>query len=203
MQKRKMTFCKKELRRRLLELRDGLSSGQRQELSAKAATLIRSLDVWRRAQTVLLYAPFRNELDVSSLLEELFGRGATVLLPRCRPGRNGEMDLARSTCAADLVPGAYGILEPNPETCPALPEPGRNPAVDLAVVPGVGFDRRGYRIGFGQGYYDRLLGSEAMAGCLSVGVGYHFQLVDNIPCDPWDVPLRAVVTDKEVAWTAS
>lgn len=195
-----MIVDKKELRRRLLELRDALDPQQRRDLSSKAVDLLRSLDGWRRAQTFLLYAPFRNEVDVSPLLEELFERGAKVLLPRCRPGRLGEMDLACPVCPEDLVPGAYGILEPNPETCPALSEPGRELIVDLAVVPGVGFDRQGYRIGFGQGYYDRLLGSQGMAGCLSVGVGYHLQLLDNLPRDPWDVPLRAVVTDKETAW---
>lgn len=187
----------------LLELRAGLDPQAREALSEQILQQVRGLKRWASARCVLLYAPIRNEVDTQPLMDELFSRGVRVLLPRCRPDAPGEMDLACPNCPEELVRGAYGIPEPDPVACPPLPELNRETAPDVALVPGVGFDRLGYRLGYGQGYYDRLLASEAMAACLSLGLGYHFQLVDQLPRDPWDVPLRGVATDKEFVWTAS
>ncbi len=91
----------------------------------------------------------------------------------------------------DLVPGAFGVSEP--------PRPLR--ATELAageplLVPGLGFDRCGQRLGRGGGYYDRLLAAHPT--CFALGVAFGCQLVDRLPVDPWDRPVTAVLTDREL-----
>ena len=85
--------------------------------------------------------------------------------------------------------GAFHILEPANGICC---NPGK---IELIVVPAIAFDRKGNRIGRGKGYYDRLL---KKASCPKIGVGYHFQLFDEIPAEPHDVPMNAIVTDTDI-----
>jgi 5-formyltetrahydrofolate cyclo-ligase len=94
------------------------------------------------------------------------------------------------TSFADLVPGKFGIPEPRPETpCVAPTEP------DLLVVPGVAFDRRGHRVGYGKGYYDRLL---AVTGAPVMALAYGFQLVEHIPDEPHDRCMDYILTPEEL-----
>lgn len=188
---------KNDMRKRLLSIRSGLSATAVAGASADIAGHVRRLPDWRRAQEVLLYWPVRGEVDVLPLMHELWNRKARVLLPRCRPHENGVMDLACVSCEEDLTPGMYSIMEPC-GTCAAL----EAPAPQLALVPGVGFDRRGFRLGVGGGYYDRLLAMESMADCLTIGMCYDFQLVDTVPGDEWDMPVKAVATQGEFIWCA-
>jgi 5-formyltetrahydrofolate cyclo-ligase len=68
----------------------------------------------------------------------------------------------------------------------------------MALIPGVCFDRRGYRLGFGGGYYDRLLATDGMKRPLILGIGYAFQLVESLPVQPWDMPVDIVCTEEEL-----
>ncbi|MBF0514131.1 MAG: 5-formyltetrahydrofolate cyclo-ligase [Desulfovibrionaceae bacterium] len=112
---------------------------------------------------------------------------------RCRPGEPGIMDLACPRCEEHLIPGAYGILEPDPAACPS--ELGAS--AELIVVPGLAFDRRGCRLGCGGGYYDRLLACPQFASTLTIGAAYAFQVVETLPQEPWDVRLRAICSENE------
>lgn len=185
---------KKELRDRLVKQRADLSAKDVQEGSRGVLALIRALPEWRNAREVLVYWPVRGELDVRPLVAELWQRGCRVLMPRCRPDSYGEMDLACATCEDELVPGQFSIMEPDAATCPPLTDA----SPDLALVPGVCFDRHGYRLGFGGGYYDRLLARDLMADTVTIGVGYSFQLVDDLPVQPWDMPVDIICTPEEL-----
>jgi len=185
------------LRRELIARRAALPEGERRALSAAVLDRLRATEGWAKAATVLTYMPVKGEVDATPLLEELWARGARVLLPRCRPDEPGVMDVACASCMTDLTPGMYGIPEPNPAICAAV----LNASPDLILVPGVGFDREGYRLGFGAGFYDRFLsGGEAPRAAL-YGLAYGFQVVDALPRDPWDVPVHAVITENETLWT--
>lgn len=185
---------KKSLRRTLLDTRQDLTPDQVREASESIIAHIRSLPQWKNATEALIYWPIRNEVDLRPLVTELWQRGACVLLPRCRPDEQGEMDLACAACEADLTPGPFSIMEPDAATCPPVQEC----TPDIALIPGVGFDRIGNRLGFGGGYYDRLLTTEQMRATLKVGVCYEFQLTETIPTQPWDRPMDLVCTDKEL-----
>ncbi|GAB7023874.1 5-formyltetrahydrofolate cyclo-ligase [Salidesulfovibrio brasiliensis] len=183
--------AKDQLRAELLGHRRAMDAEEAARRSHDVLDQIRSLPEWKNAREVLAYWPARNEVDVRPLIAELWQRGVRVLLPRCRPEQPGRMDLACVTCGEDLVPGMYEIMEPD-RACPVVTDF----APDLAFIPGVGFDRMGNRLGQGGGYYDRLLASEAMAGCLTVGPCYTFQFVEHLETDPWDVPVHVVAHEE-------
>ncbi|MGL1863399.1 MAG: 5-formyltetrahydrofolate cyclo-ligase [Pseudodesulfovibrio sp.] len=185
---------KKKLRKELIARRSALSADEVLAGSQYALELIRSLYEWKNAREVLIYWPIKGELDVRPLITELWQRGATVLMPRCRPDSYGEMDIACATCEDDLAPGPFSIMEPDTERCP----PVDSCCPDLAIIPGVCFDRRGYRLGFGGGYYDRLLATDDMQQTLTIGLGYTFQLVDELPNQPWDMGVNIVCTEEEL-----
>jgi 5-formyltetrahydrofolate cyclo-ligase len=188
---------KADLRRRFRAMRDALSDSQAAELSRQAQERILELRTWREARSVLLYVGCRGETTTDRLLRTAWDDGKTVLLPRCLPASPGEMELACARSGHDLKPGLYAIPEPDPETCRAVV----SPAVDLVVVPALAFDHRGYRLGQGGGYYDRLLASEPFSHTLAIGLAYDFQVVDRLPVDSWDRPVAAVATSKELIWT--
>ena len=189
-----MDIDKKALRAKLLEKRAGLSPELRLEGSQGVIELIRTLAEWKNAGEVLIYWPIKGEVDVRPLITELWQRGSKVLMPRCRPDAFGEMDIACATCEDELTPGPFTIMEPDVEKCP----PVGTCSPDIALIPGVCFDRRGYRLGFGGGYYDRLLASDEMKGTLTIGLGYDFQLVKELPNQPWDMPVNTVCTEEEL-----
>jgi 5-formyltetrahydrofolate cyclo-ligase len=185
---------KDTLRRELMARRAGLSAETVRTASEDALSLIRSLAEWRQAREVLVYWPVRGEVDVRPLVAELWQRGCRVLMPRCRPDAYGEMDIACAACEDELVPGPFTLMEPDAGKCPPVDEC----SPDMALVPGVCFDRRGYRLGFGGGYYDRLLATEGMKRPLILGIGYAFQLVESLPVQPWDMPVDIVCTEEEL-----
>jgi len=187
---------KSELRTHLLARRNALDPARVREGSRDAARRLLADPRLRRAVCVLLYLPVKNELDTRDIFRELAARGATVLLPRCRDGDAGELDLYCVDELDQVCPGRFGILEPDPGKC--RPAPATPP--NTAVVPGVAFDRRGFRLGFGGGYYDRLFARPDMARTLRIGLAYDFQVVDRLPTEPWDQPMHAVCTPKEMTW---
>ena len=187
---------KAALRKSILATRAGLSPGEVRRASDGATALVEGLGQWHLAREALVYFAFRGEVDAAALLAGLWKRSARVLAPRCRPGEAGALDVACITCLDELAPGAYGILEPHPEFCPALE--GFSP--DVALIPAVAFDRRGGRLGFGQGYYDRLLAGPQFKDTFLIGLAHGFQVVDSLPLDPWDRPVHAVITGEEIIW---
>lgn len=185
---------KKNLRTQLLQKRGALSKETVLASSGEALEMIRVLPEWKTANEVLIYWPIRGELDVRPLITELWQRDCTVLMPRCRPDAYGEMDIACAACEDELTPGPFSIMEPDAKICP----PVDTCCPDLAIIPGVCFDRRGYRLGFGGGYYDRLLATDGMEITLKIGLGYAFQLVEELPIQPWDMPVDIVCTEEEL-----
>ncbi|XPV76255.1 MAG: 5-formyltetrahydrofolate cyclo-ligase [Desulfovibrio sp.] len=183
---------KSEIRRPLLEKRRSLSTAEQEEAAQGAAEFISALPEWKRAKEVLLYWPVRGELDVRPLVHELWERGVTVLLPRCRPEEQGIMDICATSCESDLCCGMFSIMEPA-ESCAIV----ETVAPDVALIPGVGFDRLGHRLGVGGGYYDRILAREEMQNTLTIGMAYQFQIQESIPAEEWDIPMKALCTEEE------
>ncbi|NJB69361.1 5-formyltetrahydrofolate cyclo-ligase [Desulfobaculum xiamenense] len=187
---------KARLRADLLARRKALLPAEVASHSGRILAHLRTLPVWNDAREILMYLPVKNEVDTTPLLDELWGRSVRLLLPRCRPDQPGVMDVACATCAEEIAPGMHGIREPQPEQCPSL----ATCHPDLILVPGVGFDRRGFRLGFGAGFYDRFLAGECSTGATVIGLAYGFQLVDELPADPWDIPMHAIITEDGILW---
>ena len=179
-----LSSYKANLRERFRALRESMVPEQ---VRANSLAVCRQLAGWailQQAHTVLTYLAFRNELDTSSL----FGLLPEVrwLIPRVF---HGNLVLHRYD-PARLVRHRFGMLEPAPQL------PTVEPAeVDLVLTPGVAFDRRGCRLGFGGGFYDRFLPT---TGALRVGVTYDSCLVDELPASERDQRMHWVVTPTQM-----
>jgi 5-formyltetrahydrofolate cyclo-ligase len=144
--------------------------------------------------TVLGYRAIGDELDPSNTVAALRACGVRVAMPRVNA--LGELDLCEASESCEYVQGPFGILEPAPGT--PLLEPAD---LDAAIIPGLAFDRAGHRVGYGKGFYDRLLPS-LKPGCVTVGVAFEEQLMDTLPHDSHDAIVDFVVTPSGT-WPAS
>lgn len=136
-----------------------------------------------RVERVLLYWSMGSEIDTRPLLEQLLRRGKQVLLPRCLPG--SEME-CRLYVPGKLVRHRWGMEEPGAD-CPLL-EP------ELALIPALCYDRSGYRLGRGGGFYDRWLERKEV---FTVGLCRHDLLQDHLPRESWDRRVELVLTERE------
>lgn len=138
---------------------------------------------WQEAGTLLLYYPLADEVDVRPLIRDAYESGKCVLLPVCV---GEELELRLYEGEDSLKAGAFGIMEPTGH----LFAPEHYPDIQLALIPGMAFDRAGHRLGRGKGYYDRLLPKLKSARCQ--GVCFPFQLLDEVPTDVHDISVDGV-----------
>lgn len=185
---------KHTLRMRMLRERAAREPEEAARLSRAAQEALAASPAWVAARSIALYMPIRGELSTDLLRELAAAQRKTLLLPRCDPKVKGRMDLVPCADPARLVSGAYGIPEPAPEL-EALDadDPGQGP--DLLCAPAAAVDRRGFRLGYGGGYYDRLLARPALRRTLCIGLVYGFQIVPRLPVRAWDLPLRGFCTE--------
>ncbi len=180
-------------------LRGALSARRAGQDRALAQRALLAQPLWREARQVAAYVALPDEMDTALLLEDVWGSGRELLLPRCRKDQPGYMDFVPCAGSRELVPGTFRVPEPLPEI-PALSWGGGRLAPDIIVVPGVGFDRRGRRLGYGGGYYDRALAHPALARTVVVGLAFALQLVEAVPAEAWDRPVHALCTEEGFTW---
>lgn len=171
-----------------------LDDRARRTASARVAERVWTVPEVAAARVLLLYAALPGEVETDAIAEAAARRGVVVTYPRCLP-ETREMALHRVARADELRPGAYGIREPDVDSCPLV----TTDEIDVALVPGLAWDRTGGRLGRGAGYYDRLFATPAWRG-FRCGLFFAAQELDALPTEPWDVPLHAVVTEREVWW---
>jgi 5-formyltetrahydrofolate cyclo-ligase len=166
---------------------------QRAEDSAKICAQVRALPIWQQAGSVLLFAPMPGEPDIWPLLAEALAAGKITALPRFNAAARNYHAARAQDLPGDIVPGHFGIREPAAR-CPEIPLN----RLDLVLVPGVAFDRRGHRLGRGRGYYDRLLAEVRGVKC---GIAFAEQMVSAVPAGAADVRLDFIVTPARGAKT--
>lgn len=188
---------KAELRRRMERIREELPQSLRPSLSAAVCGLAASrLDALRERKrkplVVLGYLPFRGELDVRPLLAECRLRGDIVLAPRIEKGTR-RMRLLEMRDAADEVSGSWGVPEPKAEL-PEWPEE-RLGELDVVLVPGLAFDLKGGRVGYGGGFYDRLAERFRAAGAKPGywALAFDEQVAEEVPMEPHDFRLELLI----------
>lgn len=185
--------AKEALRKRLAALRRSLSAEARAERAQRACQLLAAEPSFVSAQLVLAYAPLRFELDPGPLLERAWALGKTVALPRVIEG-SGELALHVYCAGDELAESGFAVREPLPTAPCVAPE-----QVQLVLVPALAFDGSGFRLGYGKGFYDRLL--PRLAHAERVGLAFELSLLPEIPAEPHDVPMHRVVTEKRVLFT--
>jgi 5-formyltetrahydrofolate cyclo-ligase len=146
------------------------------------------------ARTVLAYISFHSEVSTRQLLPRAWGDGKRLVVPYCVGDR---LELFLLGSCEELAPGTLGILEPNEELRPLADRHIRPEELDLIVVPGLAFDPQCGRIGYGKGYYDRLLG-QVPARTALVAVAFRCQIFPQVPLLDYDVRVDQVVTEGEV-----
>lgn len=167
-----------------------LTADQRAEWStASCARLIRSV-AFARASRVMLYMPMRSEVDVISVALEAFRLGKSVCVPRV-DGSRKTMNAVEITSFDDESMDSDSLGVRAPKVGQEIP----HEEIDLVIVPGVAFDMHGFRLGRGGGYYDRYL-ARFSRNTATIGVCFDIQFVEEIPTEPTDIAVHAVVSDR-------
>lgn len=180
---------KPELRRALRGRMAAVGAEAFTRAGDRVAELVWTVPEIAGARRLLLYASTAGEVPTDRIADEAIARGIEIVYPRCLPEARG-MALHRVGARDELLAGgSYGLREPDPG-CESV-DAGR---IDAALLPGLGWDRAGNRLGRGAGYYDRLLARADWRG-FRCGLFLAAQEVERIPTDPWDAPLDAVVTE--------
>jgi 5-formyltetrahydrofolate cyclo-ligase len=185
----KLLDAKRGLRARILRERDATPAEDRATASASIAALLLAREDFASSKTVLLTLPFGSEWDTRALLRAALAGAKTVALPRVNLATRMLDICAITRLEHDAAPGYRGIPEPGAH-CELLGVA----SIDWVLVPGVAFDRTGHRIGYGGGYYDRLL-PLLRADAHRVAGAFELQLVDHVPAASHDVAVDAVVTE--------
>lgn len=180
---------KAAVRRHLRQARRRLSAVERFDASEKAVDVLARSGLLEAARVIALYAPLVDEADPTGLEGRLADR--IIAYPRTTIVEGDPCLVFGASRLADLEPrGPWAIREPEPSLTPIEP--------DVVVVPGLGFTADGARIGYGGGYYDRTLARlRAQRGSVvAIGLGFHIQLVPELPVDEHDQAMDAVLTER-------
>jgi 5-formyltetrahydrofolate cyclo-ligase len=168
-------------------LRDAIPPEERARMTAEIEARVVGLPTLRGASVVLMFWSFGSEVPTDGIARRLAAEGRRLLVPYLR---DNEMEAAELRPGQSLVATNYGPMEP------ADPSPVDPGDIDIALSPGLAFDRHGYRIGYGGGHFDRYL-ARMPRDAARVGIGYHQQVLPAIPHGPDDERLDFVVTDGE------
>lgn len=175
---------KKEIRKKIKNMRLMLTEAEKTSAAAAVFERLEKSAPFLMANHILLYHSLPDELSTHAFLEK-WGTTKRFYLPRVN-GVDLEI-LPYEQSRLEL--GSFHIEEPTGDD---LVDPS---ILELIVTPGVAFDRKGTRLGRGKGYYDRLL---ATTKATKIGVAYHFQMIDELPAEPHDVPVDMVITDRDI-----
>ena len=181
---------KHAIRREVAKKRDAHHAANGDSHRAAIEKLFFALPEFASAKCVLLYASKGSEVETRGIIGRALSLGKTVALPATVHGEK-RLLLYRIGSVGELSLGEFGIMEPRRQANAEV----RPSDVDLAVVPGMSFDRRGHRIGYGMGYYDTLL--KGIRG-LKVGLAYSVQIVEHVPDEPHDCAVDLIVSENEV-----
>jgi len=181
---------KASIRKIVHNRRDALSVEIRKVKDLKIKEKILALPEFRAAHKILLYASFNSEVDTLDLLKYCLDSGKVIALPKV-DNDNGRLALYRMEDMNEVAAGYMGIPEPQ------VPEDRRMHAeeMDLIIVPGVAFDGHCNRLGYGKGFYDKLLAQVAKA---KIAPAYEEQIVEDIPSETYDIKMDKIITDKRI-----
>lgn len=182
---------KNALRQKCRALRNSFGEEFIERASAKVCELLSKTREFELADTVLLYYPIKNEISPLSLFHLAKSLGKTVAFPVCIK-KDGNLVFRAIEDLSSLHKAEFGLLEPN-EDMPTVTATDRT----VCIVPAILFSRKGHRIGYGMGYYDRFL--KDFTGT-SIGISYSELLYSDIPDEEHDAPLNMIITESEVLY---
>ncbi|MCI8351304.1 MAG: 5-formyltetrahydrofolate cyclo-ligase [Oscillospiraceae bacterium] len=179
---------KKDLRDKFKGLRRAMSPEQKAEADHRIRNRVFSTYQYKGAAMLLTYVSTAIEVDTKKIIRQAWEDGKIVCVPRCREGER-LMDFYEITSFDQLEKGAFGVLEPIPEQCRKVTQFDDS----LCIVPGLGFDHFGFRLGYGKGYYDRFL---SRYDGFKVGICYNECISHRLPRGRYDVPIDLLATPR-------
>lgn len=184
-----LSIEKHKLRAHYRKERAALSNESRELLDIAICANLSELPIIKKADTVLVYYPVKNEPNIRPFIQNLISHGKRVAFPVSNSD-DCTLTFKYVESLDDMILGAYNIPEPSNDAV-AVTELSRC----ICIVPALVFDRRGYRIGYGKGYYDRFL--KDFHG-RSIGIAYSQFIVDNLPYEPTDVTVDIILTERGI-----
>ncbi len=185
---------KQRQRQYLKEVRGGIPKAVREEKSSKIARRLFCLDDYKAASSVMIYMSFGSEVETSEISERIMSDGKRLVVPHCK--ESCLMDGYFISDLSCLERGRYGILEPSRELIrTGAIRLADKRDIDLVIVPGLGFDKEGFRIGYGMGYYDRYLSD---FGGRTVGLCFSECILGSVFHNEYDRKIDTVLTDSAV-----
>jgi len=183
---------KNELRSQVLKRRDSIPADQKAVKDDAIKTRLFNLEEFIDAKCVLMYVSFRTEVDTIGQIEGIFCLGKKLVVPLVHR-KEKTLALYEIKNISELVPGYMGIPEPKVREDRKV----ELKDIDIIVIPGTGFDTKGNRLGYGGGYYDKLL-CNTEKGIPKVALAFEEQIVEDIPAESHDIKADIIVTDKRV-----
>jgi len=184
-----MDLKKESLRKQFSYKRNEMEEENVRESSEQIMKRLLDHPIFQKSHVMMVYLAFRKEVDLTRLIEVVWNQGKQVLIPRTdRTTKQMEPFLVKSW--EEVETGNYGILEPI--ECDKSPFPLEQ--IELVLVPGLAFDREGYRLGYGGGFYDRFFDR---FDCIPyrIGIAYQFQMITYLPREEHDYPMNEICTE--------
>lgn len=181
---------KKELRKRVLNIRNSMSIENVEKNSSIIIDKIVNTDIYKQSKVVFIYMDFNKEVMTSQLIKRMLSEKKRVVIPYTDK-INTELIPSEITKQADLKLNSFGYYEPV-SIMPVDPE-----EIDLVIVPGVVFDKQLNRIGFGKGYYDKIL-IKLKPSAVKIAVAHEFQVFELIPTEEHDIKMDMIITEKSI-----
>lgn len=186
-----MDYSKKAIRKLIEDRRASLDEGDKRIMDENIFSRLIDHNLFKDAKSIFIYVSFDGEIDTHNIIEYALKEGKVVCVPKIFTKAEG-MHLMKIDSLLSLTPGYYGILEP-----PAESERMTLDEIDLIIMPGVAFDVNGGRVGYGGGFYDRLLAGRNIQSA-KIALAYRFQVFDKVPSDKWDEKIDIIITEDNI-----
>lgn len=183
---------KRQLRQMIISKRTTLSLQMRQNAESAIYKHLFELDTFKRSQIISSFVSFRDEIEMKTINEKILSEGKTLVLPFIDMTTKS-MTFHIVNALKELELNSFGILEPNPKHHYQI----ENSAIELVLTPGVAFDQRGYRLGYGGGFYDRFF-SQIEKTIPKIGIAYDIQMVVALDVEAYDLPVTQLITESGI-----
>lgn len=181
---------KDRIRKLIKEKRNCLSITERDIKDKNIFNRVVNSEIYKNSEVIFIYVSFNGEVDTLKIIEYSLNHNKIVCVPRVICNTKS-MEAVKISSTYELAKGLYGILEPK-KICKAIDKKD----IDLVLIPGIAFDKKGNRLGYGGGFYDKFLEKKDLNFKFStIGLAYEFQVVENIPCEKHDISVDGIITD--------
>lgn len=174
------------IRKKILKLRKDHAIFDKYKKDKAILNRLAKFKIFRDSKEFFTYLSHKGEVSTDLLIDKFFGK-KKIIVPKVR---NSKICLFELKDKYQFEKGRFGIREP--KVC--LPKKNWK-EIDIAIIPGIAFDKSGHRIGFGRGYFDKFL---KKLHCTTIGLAYELQIIDKVPAQPYDVPVEYIITERRL-----